>query len=242
MERLLTRPILLSCLLALSFFALGATYTAKQAYQSTQLEIQKKQEYIDKREQYIKKLEDESEQLKCNPFYEEGDPLLGKPLCNLDARTSQGYGQNLLAYGGMGLSGHPGVDFVDDEGAPVRASHSGVVFSVNTTWSNELDGKTGYGRFVKIRQRNGSNGFETVYAHLHDVAVEEGDVVRAGQFIGTLGNTGFSTRPHLHFGIRFLYYCDKGTDIGHPCEVLNGGNGMMGWVDPVPYLHGKKQI
>jgi murein DD-endopeptidase MepM/ murein hydrolase activator NlpD len=57
----------------------------------------------------------------------------------------------------------------------------------------------GYGRHVVIYH---DNGHVTVYAHLHDVFVKVGDTVQKGQRIGTVGSTGNSTGPHLHFEIR----------------------------------------
>ncbi|SES80546.1 murein hydrolase activator EnvC family protein [Anaerobranca gottschalkii] len=57
----------------------------------------------------------------------------------------------------------------------------------------------GYGRYVVIYH---DNGHVTVYAHLHDVFVKAGDTVQKGQRIGTVGSTGNSTGPHLHFEIR----------------------------------------
>ena len=159
------------------------------------------------------------------------------PLKEFNATLSQGYGQNLLAYGGMGLSGHPGLDLVAPEGTPVYASHEGIVFEAFGGHSNARDGKVGYGNRVKLRARYGQQGEETVYAHLSKVSVKVGEYVEDGQLIGYTGNTGFSTRPHLHFGVRYLWYCDKGgKQTGKPCEVLHGNNGMMGWVDPTPKL------
>lgn len=155
------------------------------------------------------------------------------PLKDFDAHLTQGYGQNLLAYGGMGLHGHIGVDYAAPEGTPVYAAHDGIVFE---SWNDRTGKRTGYGGRVKLRYRNGSNGMETVYAHLSKTAVMVGDFVEDGQLIGYSGDTGFSTRPHLHFGVRFLWFCDVGTQVGKPCEVLNGDNGMLGWVDPIPYL------
>lgn len=158
------------------------------------------------------------------------------PLKEFNAHLTQGYGQNLLAYGGMGLHGHIGVDYAAPEGTPVYASHDGIVFE---SWEDDTNSRTGYGGRVKLRYRNGSNGMETVYAHFSRSVVAVGDFVEEGRIIGYTGNTGFSTRPHLHFGVRFLWYCDKGgTQVGFPCEVLNGDNGMLGWVDPIPYIKG----
>lgn len=57
----------------------------------------------------------------------------------------------------------------------------------------------GYGRYVAIYH---DNGHVTLYAHLHNVNVSVGERVSKGQVIGTVGSTGNSTGPHLHFEIR----------------------------------------
>ncbi len=44
-------------------------------------------------------------------------------------------------------------------------------------------------------------GYETLYAHLQKIFIEKGDKVRRGQVIASVGNTGFSTGPHLHYEI-----------------------------------------
>lgn len=180
-------------------------------------------------------LQQQIELLRCNPFYEEGDPLILPPLCNLPS-VAQPYGVNEERYGGQGMmiDKHNGIDWAVPDNTPVRASHSGTVFQV---WNSATMGYHGYGTYVKIRQRmNDYNGMETVYAHLSHSLVTEGQVVRRGELIGYSGNTGYSTKPHLHFGIRFLLFLPSNDGIDKPYEVENGGNGMLGWVDPAPYL------
>jgi murein DD-endopeptidase MepM/ murein hydrolase activator NlpD len=161
---------------------------------------------------------------------------LSFPLKDFDATLTQPYGKTAYAsaYGGMGLNGHIGIDYAAPEGTPVYASHDGVVFE---SWEDDTGERTGYGGRVKLRYRNGQNGMETVYAHLSKTLVMVGDFVEEGQLIGNVGNTGFSSRAHLHFGVRVLWFCDVGgKQVGKPCEVLDGDNGMLGWVDPARYL------
>jgi murein DD-endopeptidase MepM/ murein hydrolase activator NlpD len=59
----------------------------------------------------------------------------------------------------------------------------------------------GYGNLVVI---NHGNGYETYYAHLNGINVGAGQVVYQGNIIGTSGNTGRSSGPHLHFEIRYF--------------------------------------
>lgn len=177
----------------------------------------------------------EIEQLRCNPFYDDGDTLLITPSCELPD-VSQPYGVNPQAYGGQGMliDRHNGVDWAMEEGTPIRASHSGTVFQV---WDSARMGYHGYGTYVKVRQRlNPHDGIETVYGHLSRVIVHEGQDVRRGQLIGYSGNTGYSSKPHLHFGLRFLHFPLEYDGITFPYEVANGNNGMLGWVDPSPFL------
>lgn len=89
-------------------------------------------------------------------------------------------------------SGHPGIDIAAWIGAPVAAADSGyVIFS---GWDN-----TGYGNTLVIDH---GNGFQTLYAHLDSFSVQAGQNVSKGQTIATMGSTGNSTGPHLHFEVR----------------------------------------
>jgi LysM repeat protein len=90
--------------------------------------------------------------------------------------------------------GHPAIDIAGRTGAPVRAADGGFVTLAGGGWNG------GYGNHVIIDH---GNGFATLYAHLNTVIVRAGENVSAGQQIGTLGNTGNSTGPHLHFEIRW---------------------------------------
>ena len=92
-------------------------------------------------------------------------------------------------YGELGM--HDGIDLAMPVGTSVHASQTGrVVFTGD---------KIGYGKAVIIEHEN---GIQTVYAHLDEINVNEGDLVGRGKVIALSGNTGRSTGPHLHFEIR----------------------------------------
>ncbi len=94
----------------------------------------------------------------------------------------------------QGLHGWNAVDFGAAIGTPIRASAAGeVVVARGSGWNG------GYGNYVVIRH---GNGVQTLYAHMHQVQVSAGQYVGQGQTIGTVGNTGRSTGPHLHFEVR----------------------------------------
>jgi len=99
---------------------------------------------------------------------------------------------------------HRAIDIAAPLGAPVTAADRGVV--IRAGWNNQ-----GYGLFVIIDHKI---DYLTLYAHLDTIFVQEGEIVAPGQVIGTVGATGNSTGPHLHFEIR-----DFGR-IVNPLELL----------------------
>lgn len=90
--------------------------------------------------------------------------------------------------------GHAAIDIGAWTGAPVKAADGGYVALAAGGWN------AGYGNHVIIDH---GNGFSTLYAHLNSIFVKPGESVAAGQQIGSVGNTGNSTGPHLHFEIRY---------------------------------------
>lgn len=90
--------------------------------------------------------------------------------------------------------GHAAIDIGAWTGAPVKAADGGYVALATGGWN------AGYGNHVIIDH---GNGFSTLYAHLNSIYVKPGESVAAGQQIGSVGNTGNSTGPHLHFEIRY---------------------------------------
>jgi len=109
---------------------------------------------------------------------------------------------------------HYGLDWAGPgygRGTPVLAARGGRVLTARTTPDKEA------GLLVRIDH---GGGFNTRYLHLDRVMVKVGDIVRMGQQIGTVGSTGRSTGPHLHFEIRI-------NDVP---------------VDPTPYINGMTRM
>ncbi len=104
-------------------------------------------------------------------------------------RISSGFGMRRHPILGT-FKRHTGLDYAAAAGTPVRAIGDGVV--VFAGW------KSGYGRTLEIRHRN---GFVTRYGHLRGFApgVRRGAVVAQARTIAFVGSTGLSTAPHLHF-------------------------------------------
>ena len=84
---------------------------------------------------------------------------------------------------------HAGLDLGAPEGMPVLSAHSGYV--------KYADWGDGYGKMVIVEYADGK--YQTLYAHLSEILVREGEAVRPRQVIGKVGSTGGVTGPHLHF-------------------------------------------
>lgn len=87
---------------------------------------------------------------------------------------------------------HHGVDFSAPQGTPIYAPGQGKVIKVKRS-------RRGYGNQVEIDH---GFGYITFYAHIKDIHVKKGQIVKRGQKIATIGNTGKSTAPHLHYEVR----------------------------------------
>jgi murein DD-endopeptidase MepM/ murein hydrolase activator NlpD len=97
---------------------------------------------------------------------------------------------------------HRGVDYAGAAGSPVVAPASGRVSLVGRV----SDGFRLHGNTVGIDH---GQGVTSIFLHLSRINVKEGDIVKPGQLIGTVGSTGASTGPHLHWG---LYVNGKSID------------------------------
>jgi murein DD-endopeptidase MepM/ murein hydrolase activator NlpD len=108
----------------------------------------------------------------------------------LDGWFSSNFGYRIDPFTGQ-RAFHEGIDFPAEIGTPVQAAASGKVVFAGV--------HPEYGKMVEIDH---GNGLVTRYAHASRLLVKEGDVIVAGQPIATVGTTGRSTGPHLHFEVR----------------------------------------
>lgn len=103
---------------------------------------------------------------------------------------------------------HTGLDLAVPEGTPIRAVQSGVVLQA-------VNGTDGYGRYVLIQH---DNGYQTLYAHCHELLVTSGQKVLMGDVIARVGTTGMSTGNHLHIEVR------RDGEFLDPYPLLATGN------------------
>jgi len=107
-----------------------------------------------------------------------------------DGWFSSNFGWRLDPFTGE-KSFHEGIDFPAEVGTPIEAAASGKVVYAEV--------HPAYGKMLEIDH---GNGLVTRYAHCSSLSVKEGDLVVRGQRVGTVGSTGRSTGPHLHFEVR----------------------------------------
>lgn len=132
-------------------------------------------------EEERRKLEEE-ERKRAEEALKSSYPALQYPV---DGGISKGYS--------VGDNFHHGVDFAVSKGTEVYAAASGEVTEIGSGWNG------GYGNSVTIRH---VGTMETVYAHMNEVLVKEGDEVNAGDVIGYSGSTGDAVGDELHFEVR----------------------------------------
>ena len=107
-----------------------------------------------------------------------------------DGRISSLFGDRLDPFTGTTVEFHGGIDLADRLNSKIYASDSGTVIAAERAG--------GYGLSVKIDH---GNGYITRYSHCSSLLVEEGDEVKQGQIIATMGQTGRATGVHLDFRV-----------------------------------------
>jgi murein DD-endopeptidase MepM/ murein hydrolase activator NlpD len=113
-------------------------------------------------------------------------------LWPVQGRLTGSFGERIDPFSGEGAF-HRGVDISSDYGTRIIAPADGIVrFS---------DFMNGYGRVVMIDH---GNGISTLYGHLSGFAVSVGQLIRRGDSVGYVGQSGRSTGPHLHYEVRIF--------------------------------------
>ena len=120
-------------------------------------------------------------------------------------RETSGFGYRIDPFG-RGSKFHEGADLAAFTGAPIVATAPGKVTFAGV--------KGSYGRTVEIDH---GSGFRTLYGHMNSINVKAGQEVAIGSKVGTMGSTGRSTGPHLHYEI---YFRGKSYD---PIKFLRAG-------------------
>ena len=125
-----------------------------------------------------------------------------------EARVTSTFGTRVHPVTGE-VKQHDGLDLAAPEGTPVAAAAEGkVVFAGE---------EGGYGNLVIIEH---ADGRRTCYGHLAEIMVQENQKVTSGQQVATVGSTGISTGPHLHFEVR-----DKSGAAVDPWPAVAGSLG-----------------
>jgi hypothetical protein len=107
-------------------------------------------------------------------------------------------------------SPHTGVDIAIPQGTPIHSIGEGTVRLVNYGHAN-------IGKGIIVHQNDGT---DAIYGHLSGYKVHEGDYVAQGQTIGYSGNTGHTTGPHLHLGLKENGHFIDPTSYAN--EAING--------------------
>ena len=106
---------------------------------------------------------------------------------------------------------HAGIDLAAREGTPVLAGGGGrVVFADRFPLRRNVR----WWRYGNVVVMSHAGGYLTIYAHLHEIQVRRGQQLKRGEQLGTVGNTGWSTSPHLHYEVRV-----EREDTGEPAPV-----------------------
>jgi len=120
-----------------------------------------------------------------------GPGKLGLPIEGMTQANISSHFGGRASPGGIGSTNHQGVDIAFPTGTKILACESGTV--THAGWAG------GLGKCVIIDH---GKGVQTVYGHMSELIAVKGQTVMRGQVVGLVGNTGNSTGPHLHLGVK----------------------------------------
>ena len=106
-------------------------------------------------------------------------------------RITSAFGETRYSQSSGGTRPHMGIDIAAPAGTSIVAPAEGIVLVAGR--------ESEYGRLVCLDH---GHGYTTMYGHLHQIHVKVGDRVQAGQTLGTVGTSGNTTGPHLHYEVR----------------------------------------
>src|SRR3989338_5695060 len=195
----------------------------------TQAEVDKYDNLVDDLQKQRDEIESEIEELEAGkldglnlkdmPTFQKG--LLAYPLKKFT--VSQGYGKTKFSRKAYKSGKHNGIDFAAPTGTPIYTPLGGKVVSVGN------NGRYAYGKWVAIDH---GNGLITLYGHMSSQSVSKGEKVDAGEKIGAVGNTGYSTGPHVHFSV----FSAKSFELVQSKVVKNLWIPIGATVNPSVYL------
>ena len=142
---------------------------------------------------------------------------LGPPAKGVATKDRSDFCELRIYNGGEEKSRHPGLDYPIGKDTPVVAAADGTVTLAEEQFYT--------GNTVVVDH---GGGLITMVFHLADLAVENGATVKRGDRLGSVGSTGRSTGPHLHYGARWQNQrIDVGSLIGDPSKLPGVGEAMV---------------
>ena len=165
-----------------------------------------------------------------------GKGVLRWPLDKI--RITQTFGQSDFAKSGAyNGKGHNGIDLGAPIGTPVKAALSGTVIGTGNT--DLYRGCYSAGKWIMIKHLN---GLSTMYGHLSQIGVSQGQAVATGQIIGNVGATGYATGPHLHLSVyvtsvtKIMTFGEATNRVSACAKATIPITPPAGFLNPISYL------
>ncbi|RNA64159.1 M23 family metallopeptidase [Prosthecochloris sp. ZM_2] len=190
--------------------AINDTWKEKIPVQVTLNDMPVQKIWLDKKTSGLRATKDEKRRVKEGLSTRSERKLWsGTFMMPAQGRKSSPFGVKRSYNGAPVSSYHKGIDIAAPQGTVIRSPASGkVVLTGYESKTFHVHGNT-----VLIDH---GHAVTSIYLHMHDILVQPGDIVSKGDPIGTIGSTGISTGPHLHWGV-YLY----GTSVNPELFVRN---------------------